>query len=113
MPRMLTGVRAADPVRRDIRRRIPAISRPHTHEAGPESCQFVEVRGREGGKVRRTGLRQPEPDDAVVLRVGPPTHETGSLGAVDQADDAVVPKEQVIGDVANGGFAAVPADCEE
>jgi hypothetical protein len=62
-----------------------------------------------------TSSRQSEPDAAVIVAVALATDEPGALSAVDEADGAVVPEQELLGDVADGRPAAirVAADDQE
>lgn len=59
------------------------------------------------------GLGEPHANDPPVVAVDVPLHDACRFGAIDQLDDAVVPQQQVAGDVRHAGGPAVPANGEE
>lgn len=69
----------------------------------------------EGFELRGAAGREPETDDTMVLGVLGALEQPGRDGAVDQADGAVVPEEQVIGDVSDGrsGRVVMTSDREQ
>ncbi len=68
------------------------------------------------GQGSEVGLRrrcQLDPDDPVVVRVGDPVHKSCLLRSVDKLHDAVMTEQEVLGHLADRGWATVPSDGEE
>ena len=89
-------------------------------QAGPERLdlwgqagELLEVGGGERGQAGGTGCREADVHDTVIAGVRLPADETRSLGAVDELDGGVVPREEVAGQVPDGGVAGMAADGQE
>ncbi len=82
-------------------------------EAGSEPREFLEVGRRKHGQSLLALGGRLESHHSLIVVVGPATHETGALGAVDQLDGAVVAQHEVGGNIAHRGRLAVAADGEE
>lgn len=64
-----------------------------------------------GGERSQLGVaqrRDAEPHDAVIFCIDEPGDEPGALSPVDELDGAVVAEEQVVSDVTDRGWRAVP-----
>ena len=78
------------------------------------AAQLVEMEPGEPAQHTRAGCSQAQTHHPMVTRVGSSFDEVGSLGPVDQPDHAVVPEQQVLGDVPDRrGAGRVPPDREE
>ena len=54
------------------------------------------MEGGQGFEARRTGIRQLQANDPVVVVAARPPHEAGRFGPVDETDGAVVPQQEVV-----------------
>jgi hypothetical protein len=86
---------------------------PQRIEPGPQARQLLEVGAGQGLDPRLASLRQPQPDDPLVVVVGHPRDQAGGDGSIDEPDDAVVAEQQVIGDLTDRRGTAVAADGEQ
>jgi hypothetical protein len=92
-------------------------------QVGPESPERLRQPGEllemERGQATQSlgaSSRQSQPDAAVIITVAPPADEPGALGAVHEPDGAVVPQQELLGDVTDGRPAPVrvaPDDQEQ
>lgn len=69
---------------------------------GGQAVQLYQVCRSELGEDPITLGGQPDPDQPRVAAVGDPAHEASGLRPVDELDRAVVPQQQIVGEVADG-----------
>jgi hypothetical protein len=116
-------VSVATGIQRRSRRGVPVVvvaagllqHRPQSLHRGRELGELIEVLDGEPGQSLGAVGREPEPNDAMLIRVGGPLHEPRGLGSIDEFDHAVVAQQQQLGDLADRRplRAAVPADREQ
>lgn len=86
---------------------------PEGGELRPETGQLVEVHSAECRQLVGPERGEPDAHHAVVDLVGESFDEPRALGAIDEPDHAVVPEQEVIGELADRGRSSVATDGEE
>lgn len=71
------------------------------------------MRARQGLDLATAGVGQPDPDDALVVDVLDTLHQTRGDGPIHELDDAVMPEQQVLGQLPNRRRPTVAADCQK
>ena len=66
-----------------------------------ESFELLEMGRGEGLEARRSRAGETHPDDPVIVWVTGSNDESCALGTIDEADDAVVAQEEVVGHFAD------------
>src|SRR3954453_19527751 len=74
---------------------------PEGVHGGSEVAQLLEMLLAEAFELLGAAGGEPETDDAVVRDVVGALEQPGRHGAVDEADGAVMPQQQVVGDVSD------------
>jgi hypothetical protein len=88
---------------------------PEGVHGGSEVTELLEMLLAEAFELLCAAGGEPEADDAVVLGVLGALEQPGRDGPVDEADGAVMPEEQVVGDVSDGrsGRVVMTSDREQ
>jgi len=88
-------------------------SLPQWFEVRAEAGELLEMCVGQCDELLLAAGRQAQAHEPVVVAIGDTFDEPGAFGAVDQLDDAVMPEQEMCGDLADGWRITVAADGEE
>jgi hypothetical protein len=88
---------------------------PFPRELGGESLEFLEMLSRKSLEPFSPFIGEMQSDDTVICRIPQPLYQPRLFCPIDQTDDAVMAKEEIIGYFADGRSpeVGVPADSQE
>ena len=75
---------------------------PGSWQPQGKACKLFEVEGGEGFKSLRASVGELEPDDAMIVRVTASHNQARGVGSIYQLDSAVVPKKEIVSNLAHG-----------